>query len=279
MTLIEPLISFIIPCYNDAQYIEQSVASALGQTYKNIEVIVIDDGSNLKTKKVLQSLKPSITHLITQENQGQSAARNRGIEAANGEFIVTLDSDDYFEPSFAEKVVKSITGITEVKIVTCYSNLLYDDGRFKIYKPNGGDINHFMFSNGAMGSSMFRKADWLSSGGYDETMRKGWEDWEFYIRLLKNNGKAIVIDQVLFNYRRRGNSTTTRANNNKTELYKHIFLKHSDVYKDNFKELLDFFLSKQEASDAEIQKVRGKLDYKLGNSLLRPLRLIKQLLN
>ena len=70
------LISIIIPCYNDAQYIEQSVQSALDQTYPYKEIIVVDDGSNVETKAVLKQLEPKITHLITQENQGQSTARS-----------------------------------------------------------------------------------------------------------------------------------------------------------------------------------------------------------
>ena len=90
------LVSIIIPCYNDAQYIEQSVQSALDQTYPYKEIIVVDDGSNVETKAVLKKLESKITLLITQENQGQSTARNVGIKATKGDFILVLDSDDYF---------------------------------------------------------------------------------------------------------------------------------------------------------------------------------------
>ena len=72
--IIKPLISIVIPCYNDWQYVEQAVNSALNQTYPNKEVIVVDDGSNKKTKLVLKTIEPRITKLITQENQGQSTA-------------------------------------------------------------------------------------------------------------------------------------------------------------------------------------------------------------
>ena len=97
------LTSIIIPCYNDAQYIEQSVLSAVNQTYPYIEVIVVDDGSNAETKKILKKLESKIFKLITQENYGQSKARNIGIEAANGDYILVLDSDDYIESTFCEK--------------------------------------------------------------------------------------------------------------------------------------------------------------------------------
>ena len=98
----KPLISIIIPCYNDSDFIEKAVQSALHQTYPNIEVIVVDDGSNTRTKQVLHVLRPSITKLITQENKGQSTARNVGIGAAKGYYILTLDSDDFFEFSFCD---------------------------------------------------------------------------------------------------------------------------------------------------------------------------------
>ena len=71
------LISVIIPCYNDHQYVEQAVNSAINQTYKNKEIIVVDDGSDKKTKEVLRNLEDKISLLITQDNQGQSKARAR----------------------------------------------------------------------------------------------------------------------------------------------------------------------------------------------------------
>ena len=97
-----PLLSIVIACYNDADYIEQAVTSALKQTYANKEVIVVDDGSNSETTAVLKKLEPKITMLITQENQGQSIARNNGIRQATGKYILNLDADDFFETSFCD---------------------------------------------------------------------------------------------------------------------------------------------------------------------------------
>ena len=93
----DSLISIIIPCYNDAQYIEQAVNSALNQTYINKEVIVIDDGSNFETKAVLKKLEPKITKLITQENKGQSTARNVGIREAKGNYILQISKGNTTE--------------------------------------------------------------------------------------------------------------------------------------------------------------------------------------
>jgi glycosyltransferase involved in cell wall biosynthesis len=196
------LISIIIPCYNDWQYIEQAVNSALNQTYPNKEVIIVDDGSNAKTKEILKRLEPKITKLITQENQGQSKARNVGIEASKGGYILVLDSDDFFEPSFSEKAIQVFINKKSVKLVTCQANLLFEDGSSRIFTPKGGTIADFILNNNALGTSMFKKEDWRMCGGYDEEMRNGFEDWEFFIRILKKGGIAEVIQEPLYNYRK-----------------------------------------------------------------------------
>mgnify|MGYP003643926488 CR=1 FL=1 len=271
------LVSIIIPCYNDAQYVEQAIESGLNQTWQNIEVIVIDDGSDQQTKNVLKHIKSPLLRLITQENKGQSAARNRGISEAKGEYILVLDSDDYFEPRFCELALKEIKNDLNVKLVSCFAKLHYENGSFKIFQPQGGSLKDFLFSNCAMGSIMFRKEDWKQAGGYDEAMRSGWEDWEFYIRLLASGGNCLVIKKPLFNYRKRGNTTTERANQNKYKLWSYILDKHRVIYKDHYSSLIDFFLTKIEREEKEKIKNSQRVDYILGKELLKPIRFLKKL--
>jgi len=271
----EPLITFVIPCYNDAEYIEQSINSALNQTYKNIEVIVVDDGSNIKTKRVLEILKPKITKLITQKNKGQSAARNVGIEKAKGDYIVVLDSDDFFEPTFCEKAVSSLFSNESVKIVSSYANLLYQNKASELYKPSGGNLDRMLLGNSTLGSLLFKKVDWELVDGYDESMRTGFEDWEFYIRLLMNGGSAFIIKETLFNYRKRFNSTTTIANKKKYELLNYIYLKHKDVYIKNYDLFIEYLLAKIEHEEKEKLKMFNRLEYKIGFFILKPYRYIK----
>jgi len=271
------LISIIIPCYNDAQYIEQSVLSALNQTYPYKEVIVVDDGSNEETKAVLKKLETKITKLITQENKGQSTARNIGIQEAKGDYILALDSDDYFEPTFCEKAIDIFLGNDDVKIVTCYTNRLYENKESDIFKPNGGKINCFLLNNCAMGSSMFRKTDWQEANGYDECMRQGFEDWEFHIRLLKVRGNAFVIAEPLFNYRLRKNSTTSKANKIKYDLLKYIYSKHQELYLSNFDLFVNHLLSRIEREEHEKIKNTLRLEFKIGKFILKPLRYVKSI--
>lgn len=269
------MVSIIIPCYNDAQYIEQSVKSALDQTYSNKEIIVVDDGSNSETKAILKKLEPKITRLITQENQGQSTARNVGINAATGEFILVLDSDDYFEPIFCEEAVAVLQSNFDAKIVTSHLRRFTDDKTIDLFVPSGGDISVFVLLNGATGSAMFRKTDALAIGGYDITMRKGFEDWEFYIRLLANGGYTYVIPNVYLNYRIRSNSTTTRANKVKRELLEYIYFKNKSIFIKHYETFVCHLLSKNENEEKEKLKIYNTIDYKIGAFFLRPFRLMK----
>ena len=275
---LNPLISIIIPCYNDADFIDQAVKSALNQTYNNKEIIVVDDGSDEKTKTVLKSIEPKIDRLIVQDNQGQSGARNSGINAAHGELIIVLDSDDYFEPTFAKRAVEIISKRKEVKIATCWGRRITEnDILIDIFKPGGGGLNSFLLQNGSFGSCMFRKSDWERVGGYDESMKQGFEDWEFYIRLIELGGEAYVIPEVLFNYRVRKSSTTIKANKIKYDLIRGIIRKNIKIYEKYHLGHSYYLLQRIEREEKEKYKLINSLEYQLGNLVLRPFRLIKKL--
>lgn len=277
MHVKKPLISFVIPCFNDAQYIEQAVNSALNQTYSNIEVIVVDDGSNDETKAVLKSLEHKITKLITQENKGQSTARNVGIKEAKGDYIVTLDSDDFFEPSFCEKAIYIFLENENIEIVTSQAYLLYENKKNEIYFPQGGILKNFLIRNCALGTSMFRRDSWKNVKGYDVLMRKGYEDWEFFIRILQNGGTCHVIQEVLYNYRKKNISTTTKANKNKYDLINYIYIKHKELYIDNFELFVSHLLKTIQREELEKLKNTQRLEYRLGFVILQPLRFIKRI--
>ena len=274
----KPLISIIIPCYNDSDYIEQAVNSVFNQTYTNKEIIVVDDGSNQKTKDILKGLESKINILITQENQGQSKARNIGVNKAQGKYILVLDSDDYFELEFCEQALNMFLQSNDIKIITCYANLIVNNKNTRLYKPPGGSLEDMLLSNTALGSVMFKKQDWSYVGGYDEGMRNGFEDWEFYIRLLSRGGRVFVINKPLFNYRQRHNSTTSRANKNKFELLKFIYIKNKDLYIDKFEITINHLIKRIEREEKEKIKNTERLEFKIGKVVLMPLRLIKSLL-
>jgi len=268
-----PLVSVVIACYNDKLYIEEAIQSVLSQSYKNIEILVVDDGSDAETKAVLKSLEPKINSIITQENLGQSTARNNGIREAKGAYILVLDSDDYFEPSFIERALSSVKD--SVRLITCWANC-FTEKEATQYIPKGGDLENFLFENASIGNALFRKIDWKACGGYDEQMREGWEDWEFFIRLMALGGSCHVIPEVLFNYRLRENSTTSRANQKQATLLSYILKKNSVFYKSKFNETIDFLIENIEHEQRERSKVFTKPEYKVGKAVIDPIRALKR---
>lgn len=270
-------ISVVLPCFNDAEFIEQAIDSVLKQSFKCHEIIVVDDGSNKLTKDVLINIKHKISKLITQENRGQSVARNIGIKNATGNFILVLDSDDFFEPSFCEEAILIFKNNKDTKIVTCYANLLVNDKLALIYKPSGGELKNFLTDNEALGSAMFKKEDWIDCGGYDESMNEGFEDWEFYINLLKKGGNAKVIPLPLYNYRKRENTTTARANLKKYELIRYIHKKHKTLFNIHSSHVISNLLVKLERETKDKNKTLERLEFRLGALILKPIRFVKKI--
>lgn len=272
------LLSIIIPCYNDYLYVATAVNSALQQTWRNKEIIIVDDGSSAQTKKVLNGFLSNNIKLITQNNQGTSAARNNGIIKSNGKYILVLDADDYFEPEFAEKAIEVLISGSNIKMVTCFGRWFESDKKSVVHKPAGGGIDKFMYQSAAFGSTLFKKKDWERIGGYDEKMKLGFEDWEFYIRLLKAGGVSYVLPEILFHYRKTENSRNSLANTKKYEIWEYIFLKHADLYIQDYERMIGKFMSRLQQLENEKDRLRKKPDFRLGYYLLFPLRKIKQTL-
>ena len=268
-------VSIVIPCYNDAPFIEKAVMSALDQTYINKEIIVVDDGSNAETKAVLEGLNPRLTQLISQDNKGQSSARNKGIKASTGEYIFVLDSDDYVDTTYCEKALRIFQQKENAKIVTCYARRFNAQGEIDIFRTQGGKLADFLLENFALGPSMYKKEEALRAGLYDEEMNKGFEDWEFFIRMLKDGGEAIVIPEPLYHYRIRNDSTSAKARERRKRLLEYIYFKHRDLYLQHFDTFIPFLLSRIEKEEKEKIKNTLRLEYRIGKSVLKPLRKIK----
>ena len=114
-------VSVIIPCYNSGLTILRSIQSIQTQTFKDIEIIVVNDGSDdAVTLKILKNVSKNIK-ILNQKNKGLSSARNSGIREANSKYILPLDSDDYFSPTFIEKAIKKIE--SEEKTCCVYTNI------------------------------------------------------------------------------------------------------------------------------------------------------------
>jgi glycosyltransferase involved in cell wall biosynthesis len=272
---IQPLVSVIIPCYNDYEFIHEAVNSINKQDYKNVEIIIVDDGSDLKTKEVLRNLLQENIQIFSQENLGPSAARNKAIKESKGDYFLTLDADDYFEPSFLSKGLKILLENESVGIVSCWYRFVKDNIIQGVCKLEGGNKNEIIFNNGASGNSLYRKQCWIDVDGYDEKMREGFEDWEFHIRIVEANWKIYIIEEELFNYRDKNNSRNKKANKlYRKSLHRYIYFKHKHLYIDNFEETMDRFLTKIEKLERRAVTLKKSNEYKLGKFVLIPFRMV-----
>lgn len=224
-------VAVIIPCYNYGQYIEEAVESCLASTYKNIEIIVVDDGSTDKYTigKLKEINEISNIKVIRQNNGGLSSARNFGFKNTDAEYVLTLDADDKIEPTFIEKGVWILENKSEFTFV--YSLVQLFGEQNKVWNTSPFDFHYLKYRNTIPATILIRHSAWEFIHGYDEEMRDGYEDWEFIIRLGKNNLLGYHLNEILFYYRKHHGSMLSGSKRKHKSLVKYIKNKHRDVYK------------------------------------------------
>lgn len=233
-----PLVSVVIPCYNDGQYLDDSVGSILNQSFGDYEILIVNDGStDAATLQKLSSFNHPKIKVLHKENGHLSSARNYGIKNAAGEIIVTLDADDMFEKKFIKKGVEQLQNDENTGAVTCYLRS-FGLRKFK-WKPLGGDVINFLYRQESCASAMFRKSCWQKIGGYDEQMKTGYEDWEFWIRLTAAGWKVAVLNDYWLNYRITDKSMLlTQSEPNREKIIEYILDKHNDLYRAHLKDAI-----------------------------------------
>ena len=225
-----PLVSVIIPTYNDAHYLKDSIASITNQTFTDWEIIIVNDGTtNSDCLQILANINnPKIT-VLHKQNGHLAAARNFGIASAKGSIIVTLDADDKFEKTFLQKGVTILNKNKHIGVVTCYLKS-FGNRNFK-WQPLGGSIQNFLYRLECTASAMYRKQCWVGAGGYDEQMKLGYEDWEYWIRVTACGWEVAVIPQYLLLYRTTANQmSVTQSEPNREKIINYIMTKHKDLY-------------------------------------------------
>jgi glycosyltransferase involved in cell wall biosynthesis len=196
------LISIIVPCYNQGMYLKETIQSALASSYRPVEILIINDGStdnSLELAQELEAQHPEV-RVLNQANAGVTKARNSGIAGALGEYLLPLDGDDLISPAYIEQGLAILATRPEVKVVYCQAEKFSDSGR-KPWKLKPFSLQQLAKDNMIFVSALFRKADAAAVGGFSEDMQLGREDWEFWIKLLKNGGEVVQLPLVGFYYR------------------------------------------------------------------------------
>lgn len=227
------LISVIVPCYNQAQYMDECLQSVLDQTYQNWECIIVNDGSPDNTEEVALEWTKKDTRFIylKKENGGVASARNLGIEKANGEWILPLDGDDKIASSYMLKANKKINEGFEI----IYSNAQYFGEFNDEWILDEYDFRKLLLNNLIFCPAIFKK----STVRFDENMTLGLEDWEFWINYITINHvtKIYKLNSIELYYRIKNGSRNDLINNNISkfiEMKNYVYIKHIHLYNKNF---------------------------------------------
>ncbi|HVV58503.1 MAG TPA: glycosyltransferase family A protein [Gaiellaceae bacterium] len=200
-----PRVSVVIPCYGYAHLLGEAVESVLAQTYRDFEIVVVDDGSPDDTAAVAEALIAAHPEhrisLLRRPNSGQPAvARNTGIARARGELIVCLDADDLLEPEFLERCVDALDRHPELSIAYGGQRDFSEDREWPLHPHPPYDFATLAHTNLLGTASMFRREAWEAVGGYPTDV-PGYEDWAFWIALGAHGHYAAHVPEAVFRYR------------------------------------------------------------------------------
>jgi glycosyltransferase involved in cell wall biosynthesis len=194
-----PLVSIIVPCYNSGKTLSRTIDSVIRQTWKNIEIIIINDGSTDRdTIELIGFLatKPKIT-VYSQSNKGLASARNIGIKISKGEFILPLDSDDWLDDNAIKSMLETYNQDELNSIV--FPDIKLEGERVGIKQTYCNPFEQ-LFSNQLPYCMLFPKNVFNEISGYDKSLLLGLEDWDLNLRLLISGHKFKKNDNPLFHY-------------------------------------------------------------------------------
>lgn len=235
-----PLLSVIIPCHNYGLHLAEALKSVQAETYQGFEVIIVDDRStDVETLQILQQLRDQGLKVIRLDDADATLerawytpaqARNTGIAEARGKYICCLDADDTIEPTYFEKclcMLESNPGIS-----FAYSEVRLFGDEAGLLKTRPFDLRLLLEYNhlGPTGSVIFKKSCW-QLGGFDSSIR-GYEDWDFWIRLGKAGFRGRLITEPLYNWRRHGMTFGRELEMDHRGLSAQIRIIHADLYSD-----------------------------------------------
>lgn len=212
-----PVVSVVVPAYNAAWCVRKAIDSVLAQTFRDFELIVVDDGSTDDTPGVLASYGSAI-RVIRQPNRGMGGARNAGIRAATGEFIAFLDSDDWWLPQKLERQVALMRSAPHVGFCSCATRVEDPEGRLlNLWQCPGWEgpfLVHLFSSSGAdvpgsCSAVVARRQLVVEAGGFDETLR-GVEDPDLWMRLAAVTDYMCLDEAMAVVLRRPGSVSRNR---------------------------------------------------------------------
>jgi glycosyltransferase involved in cell wall biosynthesis len=234
------------------------------------EVVIVNDGSTEPTTcQILQDLDKDRYKVIYQLNGGPAKARNTGIKAAKGEFILPLDSDNLIRRVYFEPGVELLIKDSEAGIV--YGDAEYFGEKAGRWMVAEFDLRRLVLLNYIDNCALYRRSVWESVGGYDEEkLLVGLEDWDFWMRVALRGWKFMHIDEIAFDYRVRKGSLVCGTAPRLAEITEYIFEKRENAALKVLRE--------QATENHKLRLIQRSWDYKVGHRIVEPIRKFKRML-
>ena len=229
----------VITSFNQGSMILEAVRSLCEQTLLPARILLVDDGSTDENSiRILEQLEsdlhfPVSIEILRQPNGGVSAARNAGICKAQAPLVLVLDGDDRLKPSYIEKVSGLLRKDSSM---TAASSWLHTFGVLdSVVRPLGGSIAAFLSRNCCPATHILCRKIWEQCGGYDESMRSGFEDWDFFLGMLETSTDAHIgiLEEALIDYRTAPASFNVRSMEKRLELMEFLINKHKTAYQNH----------------------------------------------
>ncbi len=228
------LVSVVIPCYNQAQYLPEAVESVVIQTYQSWECVIVNDGSPDNTNEVARELIAKYPDkkiiLLEKENGGLPDARNFGIKNSDGKYLLPLDADDKIHPEMLQKTVALLEADQDMDIVYTHSVHFNNASENKVYACYDFDPQSIPIQNVPPYCSLYRREVWEAVGGYNTNMVWGYEDWDLWVGAAEKRFHGKRLPEPLFFYRVKESSMTTEAVKHDAELKARIIKNHPSLY-------------------------------------------------
>ncbi len=282
------LVSVIVPCYNQAEYLSEALDSVLGQTYSNWECVIVNDGSTDNTEIIAKEYCKKDTRFkyLFQDNAGVAEARNNGIKKSSGEYVLPLDGDDFINNDFIDIAVSFFTSDSSIKLVYPRVELFGVENR--TWDLPQYSFNGLLFQNMIVCTAMYKKSDFDKTSGYNTEMKDGYEDWDFWVSFLNKEDKVFQADGCILFYRLKSISRNIISGDKKRKLYKYIYNNNKAKYNSFISEFnQEIIFYKQLETDNHVQSdyilsleqqlnsLRDSKAYKLGRLILSPFKWLK----
>lgn len=271
-----PVISVIVPCYNQAIYLPETLRSVLEQEFQDWECIIVNDGSSDNTEEVIREWekKDKRFRSIYKTNSGVADTRNQGIKEALGEYILPLDGDDKIGSRYIADALNIFHKDSTVKLV--YSDVVLFGSKNQELGTAEYNYEDMLTENRISVSGIFRKDDFIRIGGYNCNMADGLEDWDFWLSLLKQDDVVVKLDGFHIYYRIKDISRSTMIDHAKNErLLLQIFRNHVPLFLEYFNPIRDHIESGY--YKREVKSYQNSIEYRLGRVLLSPFRLLQNI--